>query len=80
MAAITKGIIGRTSKKASKNGDCKNALGKRKRISSSILEIKALEKIGLKKGSIKKSREITEPIRRVLHEYFRICSIEVMLA
>jgi hypothetical protein len=48
------------SKKASKNGDCRNASVRRKRISSSNLEIKALEKIGLKKGSIKRNREISK--------------------
>jgi hypothetical protein len=65
---------------ASRIGDCRNVSGKRKRISSSNLNMKALEKIGLKKGSTKRSREIAEPITRVFHEYRLVYSIEEMFA
>jgi hypothetical protein len=66
------------SKNAAKTGDCKNASGKIKRISSSNHVMKALEKIGLKKGPRKKSIENATPIARVFHEYLRIYSIEEM--
>ena len=70
--------MGRMSEKASKNGDCKNALGKRKLISSSILDMKDFEKIGLKKGSIEISREIAKPVTRVFQGYLLVCSIYEM--
>ena len=40
--------------------------------------MKVLENIGLKKGSMKRSREITEPIASVFHGYLRMYSIDEM--
>ena len=76
--AIRIGSKGRMSMKAAKTGDCSTVSGIRSPTNCSNCEMKALEKIGVRKGSIKRNSEIAKPTMRVFHEYLLVYSIEDM--
>src|SRR4030067_1084613 len=77
--AIRSGNKGRMSMKAPKAGDSSKACGIRNLTNSSNCKMKALEKIGLRKGSAKRNSEIAKPTMMVFHEYLLVYSIEDML-